>query len=146
VDYSTLHDLDIPPVLPGDHVAEREGDMEWYYPDGALMPERWSQLFRPDEIGRLKQRHHLSADLWINDRPVLVSTVWLGLNHQFRQGPPLIFETMIFADLDWMDQFCRRYATWAAAMNGHTLIVAALTEGGATLVAPSGTRLQPPSS
>ena len=48
-----------------------------------------------------------------------VSTVWLGLNHNWGQGPPLIFETMVFggggsADLD-MD----RYSTEAQALAGH---------------------------
>jgi len=29
-----------------------------------------------------------------------VSTVWLGLNHAWDDGPPLIFETMIFSLID----------------------------------------------
>lgn len=27
-----------------------------------------------------------------------VSTVWLGLDHSFENGPPLIFETMVFSE------------------------------------------------
>jgi hypothetical protein len=30
----------------------------------------------------------------------MLSTVWLGLNHQYGDGPPLIFETMLFAPRD----------------------------------------------
>ena len=28
--------------------------------------------------------------------PGRVSTIWLGLDHQWGEGPPLIFETMVF--------------------------------------------------
>lgn len=46
-----------------------------------------------------------------------LSTVWLGLNHSFFEGPPLIFETMLFArnnrELQW------RYSTEVDAIEGH---------------------------
>jgi len=46
-----------------------------------------------------------------------ISTVFLGTNHQWREGPPLLFETMIFGGYhdEWMD----RYATWEEAEKGH---------------------------
>ena len=51
-----------------------------------------------------------------------ISTVWLGMDHQFEDGPPLIFETMVFggplADYQW------RYATEAEAIAGHDQVVA----------------------
>ena len=48
-----------------------------------------------------------------------ISTVWLGIDHSFGQGPLLIFETMVFElgssrDLDMM-----RYSTLAEAEQGH---------------------------
>lgn len=48
---------------------------------------------------------------------IRVSTVFLGLNHNFGSGKPLIFETMIFGgkyneDMD-------RYSTWDEASAGH---------------------------
>jgi hypothetical protein len=51
----------------------------------------------------------------------LVSTVWLGLNHRFRAGPPLIFETMVFLDdgLGMADDYQERYTTEAEAVLGH---------------------------
>lgn len=51
-----------------------------------------------------------------------VSTVWLGLNHQFGEGAPLIFETMVFRDGE--EVACYRYATLAEAEVGHVAAVA----------------------
>lgn len=56
-----------------------------------------------------------------------VSTVWAGLNHRFGEGPPLIFETMIFGGPH--DQYQERYSTEEAALAGHERIEAALREG-----------------
>lgn len=56
-----------------------------------------------------------------------VSTVWLGLNHNWAGGPPLIFESMIFGgDHDgWQD----RYTTKEQAVAGHRRICEALRSG-----------------
>lgn len=48
---------------------------------------------------------------------VSVSTVWLGLDHQYGDGPPLIFETMIFGGEH--DQYQERYSTKEEAIAGH---------------------------
>lgn len=57
-----------------------------------------------------------------------VSTVWLGLDHSWEAGPPLIYETMIFAnDGNMHDYFCERYPTRGRALQRHTEIVAGLT-------------------
>lgn len=60
--------------------------------------------------------------------PYWVSTVWLGMDHGWGQGPPLIFETMVFAadhdertlgpDLD-----LHRWSTEEAALRGHAEVV-----------------------
>lgn len=53
---------------------------------------------------------------------VEVSTVWLGNNYNFfNEGPPLIFETLVFRDGhgDEMD----RYSTLAEAVAGHAAMV-----------------------
>ncbi len=50
----------------------------------------------------------------------LVSTVWLGIDHSFGSGPPLIFETMVFpGDGDAHDLDCDRYSTETDAIAGH---------------------------
>lgn len=46
-----------------------------------------------------------------------VSTVFLGLCHQFGDGPPLIFETMIFGGPH--DQYQDRCSTWEQALSMH---------------------------
>jgi hypothetical protein len=47
-----------------------------------------------------------------------VSTVFLGLDHRFGDdGPPLIFETMVFGGIH--DQDMERYSTWEEAEAGH---------------------------
>jgi hypothetical protein len=59
---------------------------------------------------------------------VEVSTVFLGLDHGWSQdGPPVLFETMIFGG-DY-DQHCWRYTSYVAAQAGHTRIVVDLTAG-----------------
>lgn len=61
------------------------------------------------------------GDLW-------VSTVWMGLDHSWGSGPPLIFETMVFGDGPWGD-WQDRYASEAEALAGHQRIVAAIRAG-----------------
>jgi hypothetical protein len=54
---------------------------------------------------------------------VEVSTVWLGLDHNWHDdGPPVIFETMIFGGP--LDLECWRYVTEAEAQAGHDEVVA----------------------
>lgn len=49
-----------------------------------------------------------------------VSTVWVGFDHGWGDGPPLIFETMVFAEeAGPYDLMCWRYSTEAQARQGH---------------------------
>ena len=48
---------------------------------------------------------------------VRVSTVFLALDHQYGDGPPLLFETMVLGGEH--NEECRRYATWEEAEAGH---------------------------
>lgn len=63
-----------------------------------------------------------------------VSTVWLGHDHQFLDGPPIIFETMVFEIAEsqgWFgayhesvfDDFQARYSTQTQAFAGHEATV-----------------------
>jgi hypothetical protein len=49
-----------------------------------------------------------------------VSTVFLGLDHSFGGGPPLLFETMIFDDKGTdVFGYQERYSTYKGAEQGH---------------------------
>ena len=50
-----------------------------------------------------------------------VSTVFLGIDHNWGDGPPLIFETMVFGGP--MDQNQVRYSTYEETLRGHALMV-----------------------
>lgn len=53
----------------------------------------------------------------------IVSTVFLGFDHRFRSdGPPLIFETMVF-DTDGIGCEMRRCSTWLEAERQHAGVV-----------------------
>ena len=48
---------------------------------------------------------------------IRVSTVFIGLDHNFGEGDPLLFETMIFGGPHSGDTY--RYHTWGEAEEGH---------------------------
>jgi hypothetical protein len=50
-----------------------------------------------------------------------ISTVFIGLDHNFGLGPPLLFETMVFGGP--LDQECERYSTLEGARRGHEEMV-----------------------
>ena len=55
-----------------------------------------------------------------------VSTVFLSVDHQWGNGPPVLFETMVFARGSMVDERCERYHTWDEAVAGHDQIVGEL--------------------
>ena len=57
---------------------------------------------------------------------VTVSTVFLGLNHNFGDGPPLLWETMIFGGPH--DDYQERYATRTEALEGHKRAITLASE------------------
>lgn len=53
-----------------------------------------------------------------------VSTIWLGLDHQFGKGKPLIFETMVFSQKRGYEELdCCRYSTLETTKKGHKEMV-----------------------
>lgn len=52
---------------------------------------------------------------------VEVSTVFLGLNHNWGDGPPLLFETMVFGGEH--DSYQQYHSTWEEAEEGHKQVV-----------------------
>lgn len=75
---------------------------------------QWCELIERDDDYR-------RVDKTILPDGKVVSTVWLG--HSFVDGPPMIFETMVFSSEDSFDDLaCERYATLADAEAGHLLM------------------------
>lgn len=58
-----------------------------------------------------------------------VSTVFLGVDHGWSAGPPILFETMVFGRRDRWDGWCWRYPTWDEAAAGHAAVLKRLREG-----------------
>jgi hypothetical protein len=98
--------------------------------------ERW-QRWRREFSGFMRDRHFdlLEWAEWFQnaDRSVSwtelsgnasVSTVFLGLNHNYSGGPPLLFETAIIRAGEF--DIHSRYGTWDEAERGHAEIVAAV--------------------
>ena len=86
------------------------------YYDRAGVPidmKRWGQLQRDVAYCRVDLDEIGGAS---------VSTVWLGLNHEYGDGPPLIFETMIFGGPH--DEAQWRHSTEEEARAGHQRAVA----------------------
>jgi hypothetical protein len=88
--------------------------MSYYDKNGIPMSLMdWAHKFEDVEYKRVARYQNLF---------VLVSTVWLGLDHNFTGGTPLIFESMAFsrfgASID-----CQRYSTLDEALKGHKAMV-----------------------
>lgn len=94
-------------------------ELGYYDRRGRPIPAwRWHQLLSAIHYRVVKQTEV---------GPILVSTVWLGLNHGLYEDEPIIFETMLFTadtgrSLDWQD----RYSSLGAAQLGHAAVVSKL--------------------
>lgn len=95
-----------------------------YYPfynrGGArIHRNEFAELYEDAEYRQICLDHH---------DDVVISTVWLGIDHAFGTSPrPIIFETMIFGGDEHGYQ--RRYATEDAARCGHIEIMETLLAG-----------------
>ena len=93
--------------------------------DGFPIPEpdltTWARWFQQSE-------KRIVAQTVIGD--VTVSTVFLGADHSFRGGPPVLWETMIFGGEH--DEYQQRYHTRAKAIAGHTDAVRMVEHPGQT--------------
>jgi hypothetical protein len=105
-----------------------EADLNRRFPAGSRGFGHYDRQGKPIGLGTWARRFHdenykrilatqLSAGIW-------VSTVWMGLDHGFGRGPPIIFETMVFRHDDASGEEQYRYATEAEAREGHALAVA----------------------
>lgn len=84
--------------------------------DGQMVPAdlmEWGIWFDNSEARRVAITH-------IDD--VNVTTVGVGLNYQFGDGPPLLYETTVFGGT--LDEEQARYTTREEAVKGHEEMVA----------------------
>lgn len=71
----------------------------------------WGQLMQDQEYKRV--------DMTTLPDGKVVSTVWIGIDHNWMDGPPLIFETMVFPEDSWSELQTKRYETLSDAVEGH---------------------------
>lgn len=98
--------------------------MNWYKLDenrnpvligDAIEHVRWIAEY--DVNGRDWRRVDQSFMIDKEGDSITVSTVFLGLDHNYGIGPPVLFETMIFGGEH--DGYQERYCTWDEAVEGH---------------------------
>lgn len=106
-------------ILDEDHNPKTVTVREW---------SEWYEAASKDGREARRVASTETATMW-------VSTVFLGINHQFGDGPPILFETMIFTREEYPKEFegkitwhrddldTIRYATWDDALTAHTTIV-----------------------
>jgi hypothetical protein len=107
--------------------------IRWYRLDGHTpVPcltdvERIADWDRREQSIRRGEDSYRVARTAIADN-VYVSTVFLGLDHQWMlDGPPLLFETMVFIDRDSEPDWApstERCSTWEQAVAQHDQVVA----------------------
>jgi len=90
-------------------------------------PMEWAKAWGHKRIvkqDRLHRYNFLRYFGFPQPQPILISTVFLGINHNF--GPdkdrhPLLFETMVFGGK--YNELCQRYETYNEAVNGHEKVL-----------------------
>lgn len=87
-------------ILKGKTAVPCDGLMDW-----AEWIEKGDRLVAKTKVGNVAE----------------VSTVFLGLDHSFGRGLPVLFETMVFGGK--LDQQMDRYHTWEEAELGHQIMV-----------------------
>lgn len=80
--------------------------------------QEWAQWYETAREDRRVARTELADG-------VIVSTVFLGLNHAWDDGPPLLFETLVFNGPH--DGDMERCSTWEQAEAQHAAMVARLS-------------------
>jgi hypothetical protein len=112
----------------------------WYWRDGSVALEgglrgiassgetAWSEKMREIDARLRDPAYKVVARTAMST--ALVSTVWLGLDHNFCDdgSPPLIFETLIFSEDPELNGKQWRYATEAEAAEGHLVAVTLVRE------------------
>ncbi len=92
----------------GQYILDGDGE-----PIECINLTEWARWFQAND-------RHVAKDT-VNG--FFVSTVFLGLDHSFGEGPPVLWETMIFAPDNWTGLEQWRYTSRADALAGHARAV-----------------------
>jgi len=102
--------------------------MGWYWLDDDNKPEPV-----PDNVGSPEFANYCE---WLSQNKIVkqsdvgiywVSTVFLGLDHQFSEGEtPILWETMVTKKGEWL-YYQRRYMCYQDAVNGHAAVCSLLS-------------------
>jgi hypothetical protein len=76
----------------------------------------------------LNDANHIVAQATVDKYQI--STVFTGIDQNWGEGAPILFETMVFGLPDDLHPQWR-FSTWDEAMETHNMLVATLTEQGA---------------
>ena len=100
-------------------------DIEVGSPEWVKGMQKVEELLSNREYKIIKQECTPGKEYW-------VSTVWLGLDHSFTGGKPLIFETMVFDgerhNNRGSDYAQKRYSTEEEALRGHAKLLDKFTK------------------
>lgn len=94
------------------YILNERGEPE---PCGDMM--RWAIWFETDERRVVRKQTFMAGEPPVE---VTVSTVFLGIDHGWGMGAPVLWETMVFGP---EGEFQLRYTSREAAINGHNQVV-----------------------
>jgi len=106
----------------GGKEADSMKEMGWWILDENHTPQYIG--YDLARIQRLDYHEHIwkrVEQTWVG--PYRVSTVFLGIDHNFFGEPPLLFETMVFLRDNGRELDTARYASWNQAVEGHHVMV-----------------------
>jgi len=87
--------------------------------------KKWSEWFENSPDRLLKQEYIKDGD-----QEYFVSTVFLGIDHSYVGGTPILFETMVFESGSMSELYMQQYTAYDDAMRGHGAIMSVLRENG----------------
>jgi hypothetical protein len=108
--------------VPFHYILNANGDPQ---PEDDLL--KWGEWFTNDER-RIVRHQRWNGVVFPTDDglrregEVFVSTVFLGMDHNWFGGPPILWESMVFIDGEDCEQ--QRYSSLREAIIGHNTLVA----------------------
>ena len=106
--------------LKGINMTDNSGPKKYWetsYPGWYIL--KYRKPIRCTNIRKLHRTYeHIRVRRTYLPNNTFVSTVFLSLDHQYGNGPPLLFETMINVNGEFLD-YQTRCSTWREALKMH---------------------------